>query len=158
MHNNFGSTSKQFNEKMRDCKFKICLALADAGVDVWLDMKTVNLSEDLSDVLSENALEAFKSQGYISKKKSQITQKIIDKTKGDIKTSVAHETGLTQNAVTQAHELIFETLNVDLKKQNIQQFLCGKFITKCSINQLHESFVGNQIPFVALKIMPVPIM
>ena len=79
---------------------------------------------------------------------------MIDKTKEDIVKSVARETSLTQAAVKEAYECIFESLH--LENINIQQFLQGKFITKFSINDLHESFVGNQIPSVNLKVMPVP--
>ena len=148
-----------FNEEMRQCKFRICIALADPGkhgVKAWSNMTEVDLMKDVSDVLDDKRiLEAFQNTGMISRKRNQITHKMIDQTKEVIvqHVSSASNPPITKISIEKAYDQIFECLNMG--EMNCRDFLREKFITKCSLNSLHESFAGNSIPNVRLKIMPI---
>ena len=155
----FGGASTLFNEEMRQCKFRICIALADPGkhgVKVWSEMTEIDLMRDVADIVDDKRiLEAFQTAGMISRKRNQITHLMIDKTKEvivqNIYTSMAPP--IAKIAIEKVYDQIFECLN--LGRMNCREFLREKFITKCSLNSLHESFAGNSIPHVQLKIMPI---
>ena len=118
-------------------------------------MKNINLTKDLSDVVEDpDMLEAFIKLGYLTKRKRQITQKMIDTPKKQIEND-ANEmaTHIKRTSIDQTITDVFIKLTGD----TAGEFLRDNFISRMIVNDLHDTFQGLLEKKVRLKIMPISV-
>ena len=146
---------EDFVTKMRASKFDICMAVADNNASRWKEMKNINLKKDVSDVVDDpEMLKAFTKLGYLTKRKKQITQKMIDTPKEQIANDVKEAApDIKKTSIIKTITDVF----IKITRDGTAEFLRGNFISRMIINDLHDTFQGLMEQNVRLRIMPIPV-
>ena len=147
----FGS-KESFKKKMKsitgDRKFKIVLALASKDILTWHNAKNVDLEKNLEPLFSSNKeLLAGLKRGNVISEKNQITQKLFDYSK---------EKMLKLFQDHRAVGMYDEILNFlgSSSSFNLRNFLTStSYITKCTINQLSNTFMNLQCVDMNVELM-----
>ena len=150
------ANQEDFVKKMRESRFEICMAVADKNASGWKNMKGIDLRKDLSKEVSDpDILEVLIECGYLTKRKRQVTQKMIDAYRDDRKSEVIKRAGTKSLvAIDQAITEVFKAIG---NGDDSYSFLRNKFISKVTINDLSDTFRGLLEDKVKFKIMPVPV-
>ena len=131
------------------------MAVTDKKANRWKNMKDITLDKDVSDVVEDpDMLEAFIKLGYLTKRKRQITQKMIDAPKEQIKKDAMKVvTDIKKSSIDKTITDVFMKITGD----RTGEFLRDNFISRMIINDLHDTFQGLLEQKARLRIMPIPV-